>query len=148
AVLAMGYSFLARDVARRRQAEDALRESEVFYHSLVESLPQNIFRKDALGRFPFANGRFCETIGHGFQELGGRKDRDFFPPDLAKKYREDDIRVMESGQTIDVVEEHVTPDGQTHFVQVIKTPLFEPNGGTIGIQGIFWDVTERRRFEE
>ncbi len=47
--------------AERRRAVKALRETEVFYHSLVETLPQNILRKDLDGRFTFANQRFCAS---------------------------------------------------------------------------------------
>ena len=49
---------------------------------------------------------------------------------------------------LDVVEEHVTPQGETLYVQVMKTPLYSPDGKPIGIQGIFWDVTARIRAEE
>ncbi len=56
-------SSLQSELADRRRAEDALRESEVFYHSLVESLPQSILRKDLDGRFTFANTRFCNALG-------------------------------------------------------------------------------------
>jgi signal transduction histidine kinase len=47
-----------------------------------------------------------------------------------------------------VVEEHVTPKGEKLYVQVMKTPLFGPDGMAIGIQGIFWDVSQRLRAEE
>src|SRR5205807_329744 len=43
----------------RRHIEKALQDSETLYHSLVQNLPQNIFRKDREGRFTFANQRFC-----------------------------------------------------------------------------------------
>jgi PAS domain S-box-containing protein len=131
----------------RVQANQALRESEVFYHSLVETLPQNILRKDRDGRFTFVNRRFCETVGRPFEEIVGRTDFDLFPAPLAEKYRADDQAVMESENAFEVVEEHVTPDGQTHYVQVIKIPLRDAAGQVIGVQGIFWDVTERRRTE-
>ena len=49
--------------AERRRAVKALRETEVFYHSLVETLPQHILRKDLDGRFTFANQRFCAELG-------------------------------------------------------------------------------------
>jgi two-component system NtrC family sensor kinase len=49
---------------------------------------------------------------------------------------------------VDVVEQHVTPKGETLYVQTMKTPIFGPDGEPIGIQGIFWDVTERMRAEE
>jgi PAS domain S-box-containing protein len=134
--------------AERRQAERALRETEVFYHSLVETLPQKILRKDLKGRFTFANQRFCSELGLALEEVVGKTDHDFFPRELADKYRQDDLRVLESGQILDVVERHVTPHGDALYVQVMKTPLYSPDGKPIGIQGIFWDVTERKRAEE
>ena len=53
--------------------------------------------------------------------------------------------VIDGGQVLDVVEQHVTPKGEKLYVQTMKTPLFGPDGEAIGIQGIFWDVTERMR---
>jgi PAS domain S-box-containing protein len=162
-IVAVGSVFSLRKLARTRSSllasleielvdrtrvETALRESEVFYHSLVETLPQSILRKDLEGRFTFVNRRFCTELGRRYEEIVGRTDFDFFPRELAEKYRADDRRVIESGQAIDVVEEHVTPQGETIYVQVIKVPLLAPDGKAIGIQGIFWDVTERRRSEQ
>ena len=80
--------------------------------------------------------------------IKGKTDFDFFPRELAEKYRADDRRVLESRQVIDVVEQHVTPKGETLYVQTMKTPILGPDGEPIGIQGIFWDVTERIRAEE
>ena len=100
-------------------------EIEAFYHSLVESLPQNIFRKDLDGRFTFANAKFCTEIGTKLEDLAGKTDADFFPPDLAVKYRADDLRVIETGKSFEVIEEHVTPHGETLYVQVIKTPVYD-----------------------
>ena len=51
---------LAKRVAERNHAEEALLVSQALYHSLVEQLPVGIFRKDAAGRFVFVNPRFCE----------------------------------------------------------------------------------------
>jgi PAS domain S-box-containing protein len=138
----------ARDITERRRAEESLRESEALYHSLVEHLPQNIFRKDRQGRFTFANQRFCATVGQTLEALLGKTDRDFFPPALADKYRGDDIEVMETGKAFETVEEHLTPEGTKLYVQVIKTPLYGARGEVVGIQGIFWDVSARKRAEE
>jgi PAS domain S-box-containing protein len=132
---------------QRLAAHNALRESEVFYHSLVENLPQNILRKDRSGHFTFVNRRFAETVGRSVGEIVGRTDADLFPAPLAGKYRADDLRVMDADSPFEVVEEHVTPDGQTHYVQVIKTPLHDASGAILGVQGIFWDVTDRWRYE-
>ena len=57
------YEGTVEDITQRRQAEENLRNSEALYHSLVETLPQNIFRKDLQGRFTFANQQFCKIAG-------------------------------------------------------------------------------------
>ncbi|HEV3167066.1 MAG TPA: PAS domain-containing protein, partial [Isosphaeraceae bacterium] len=139
---------LETQLAERRRAEEALRESEVFYHSLVESLPQGILRKDLEGRFTFGNQRFCTSLGRSLGEIIGKTDLDFFPPQLAEKYRHDDAQVIASGKVFETVEEHVIPGGKKIYVHVIKIPLYDLQGRVIGIQGIFWDVSERKQAEE
>src|SRR5262249_31325338 len=59
-----------------------------------------------------------------------------------------DRMVIEQGKTFEAVEAHHLPEGGTIYVQVVKTPVYDAQGNTIGIQGIFWDVTERKRAEE
>ncbi len=140
-------SDLARLIEKHNRTESQLRDSEAFYQTLVETLPQNILRKDAQGRFTFANRKFCQWIGRPLAEIVGKTDFDFFPPELANKYLRDDVRVMETLQNLDTVEAHVTPNGDNLFVHVIKTPLYDAQGRVIGIQGIFWDVTQRKLME-
>ncbi|WP_158633314.1 PAS domain-containing sensor histidine kinase [Tautonia sociabilis] len=130
---------------QRDRAEDAWLASEAFYHSLVENLPQNIFRKDAQGRFTFANRRFCASLGRTLEEIQGKTDRDFYPEALAEKYRRDDLRVMRTGEVVEDVEAHVTSEGEIRRVQVTKSPLRDPSGRVVGLQCIFWDVTEQYR---
>ena len=144
---ALYYEGTVQDIGEQKAAELELRRSEILFHSLVENLPQFIFRKDAAGKFTFANKRFCAELGRTRREIIGQTDLDFFPPDLAKKYREDDIGIMESGETLDTVEEHVTPEGEKSWVHVVKTPIHDEAGRCTGVQGIFWDVTQQRRTE-
>ncbi len=153
-VLRLGREQRRLRVRRQEQMDDlqateaALRESEVFYHSLVETLPQSILRKDLDGRFTFCNKNFCNELGVTPAQVIGNDDFAFFPGELAEKYRRDDARVIAAGRPIEAVEEHVRPDGRVIYVQVTKTPLYDSHGKVIGIQGIFWDVTERKRAEE
>jgi two-component system, NtrC family, sensor kinase len=139
---------LEEQLAEIRAKEQALRESEVFYHSLVESLPQSILRKDLEGRFTFCNRNFCRELNLTPAQVRGKNDHDFYPHDLATKYRDDDARVIAAGQPFEAVEEHITPSGHVIYVQVTKTPLYDASGRVIGIQGIFWDVTGRKQAEE
>ncbi len=141
------YEGTVEDITQRRQAEEKLRHSEALYHSLVETLPQNIFRKNPEGRFTFANQHFCQTLGRSLEEIVGKSDFDFFPAALAEKYQRDDRRVLETGKPFETVEEHQAPGCGKTYVQVVKTPLRE-DGRTIGLQGIFWDITQQRMAEE
>ena len=132
----------------RKRAQESLRESEAFYHSLVENLPPSIMRKDLEGRFTFANRNFCATLGRPLHEIVGRTDFDFFPRELAQKYVDDDRRVVATRATIEGVEEHVPATGGTHYVHVIKSLIHDSAGKIIGTQGIFWDVTDAKRAEQ
>ena len=49
------------DITEKEETEKALRDSELLYHSLVETIPQNIVRKNREGIFIFANQQFCQT---------------------------------------------------------------------------------------
>jgi PAS domain S-box-containing protein len=67
---------------------------------------------------------------------------------LAEKYRRDDAAVLASRKVFDDVEEHRQANGETIYVQVLKSPVYDAHGTVVGIQGMFWDVTARRRAEE
>ncbi|MBI3645304.1 MAG: PAS domain S-box protein [Acidobacteriales bacterium] len=128
--------------------EQDLALSQAFYKSLVESLPQNILRKDRDGRFTFANQRFCDLVGKPLGQIVGRTDFDLFPADLAEKYREDDRKVLESGERYETIEEHQAAGRERLYVQVIKTPIYSLENKILGVQCIFWDVTEHKRAQE
>ena len=142
------YEGTVEDITQRRQAEENLRNSEALYHSLVETLPQNIFRKDLQECFTFGNQQFCKILGRRLEEIVGKTDFDFFPRELAEKYQRDDRQVMETGKPYQTVEEHQPPGHDKIYVQVVKTPLYGADGTVIGLQGIFWDITQQRLAEE
>ena len=142
------YEGTVEDITLRRQAEENVRNSEALYHSLVETLPQNILRKDLQGKFTFANQQFCRILGRSLAEIVGKTDFDFFPRELAEKYQRDDQQIMKTGKPHETVEEHQPPGGDKLYVQVVKTPLYGADGIIIGLQGIFWDITQQRMADE
>ncbi len=139
---------IASDLTERKQAEEALRESESLYHSLVESLPQNVFRKDMAGRFTFANRQFCKTQERALSEIIDKTDFDIHPPELAKKYLADDRYIIKTGEVFETVEAYQPLGKEELYVQVVKIPVYDAAGQAAGIQGIFWDITERKQVEK
>jgi PAS domain S-box-containing protein len=131
----------------RRKAEEALRESEALYHSLVENLPCLVLRKDLEGRFTFANHRFCEFVGLPLEQLLGKTGFDVYPRDLAEKYSRDDRQVLATGGVFEDIEEIPGGEGR-RYSHTLKTVVRDADGKIVGIQALGWDVTERRRAEE
>lgn len=128
---------LGMKLAESEQRLQAFRESQAFYHSLVETLTQGVSRKDRQGSFTFVNENVCRHMAQSPAELLGKTDFDFFPEELARKYHEDDMAVIESGKGTDGIEGFETAGGQRLVVRTIKTPVYNPDGEVIGLQGIF-----------
>jgi len=131
----------ALDVTERKQAEEALRESENKHRTLLESLPQKIFLKDRDSVYISCNENYARDLKIKSGEIAGKTDCDFYPKKLAEKYRADDKKIMESGRVEDIEEKYVRR-GQERIVHTVKTPVKDDSGKTIGLLGIFWDITE------
>ena len=86
----------AADTPRNQSA--SLEQSDAFYRSLVESLPQNFLRKDRHGRLIYANTLYCQTVGKRLDEILGKLDIEYFPAEMAEKYMADDQHVMSTGE--------------------------------------------------
>ncbi len=138
----------AEESARRQSTEAALQDAEAMYRSFAEGLPIHLICKDLDGRFRFVNGPVCRELGRSLPDIVGKSDYDFFSRELAEKYRSDDLRVAQTREILQTVEEHRLPSGERRFVEIIKAPVFNAAGAVTGVQVAFWDVTARRRAEQ
>ncbi|MCO8120377.1 PAS domain-containing protein [Stieleria sp. TO1_6] len=138
---------ISRDISEQRHLGRSLRDSEAVYRSLVESLPLCVLRKDARGRLQYANELACEVMGVTAGEIIDKTDFDLFPADLAKKYLADDRQVMETGKLHHNVERHQGAGGKQKHVEVWKAPVHDASGAVVGIQVMFWDVTDQKNTE-
>jgi len=137
-----------RDISSRKQADQAIKDSEALYHSLVENIPLNVLRKDLDGRITFGNQKFFEFTGMSPAATIGKTDHDLYPEELAEQYRADDLQVIETREALERIESHHTPSGRTMSVEVFKNPVCDAEGAIVGVQIIFWDVTERKEAED
>ena len=137
----------ASSVVKLTGAESKATDLQATYDSLFESLPINVFRKDREGRVTFANRRLCKDLGTTPEEIVGKTDSDLCSPKLAAKYRKDDLWVLKTGLPFRDIEQHPKGD-ETIYIEVLKAPITDQNGIRVGIQGMFWDVTDQRNAEE
>ena len=147
AELASANQKLRREITERKRAEKVINDSQALYLSLVENLPVHVLRKDLDGRFTFANKLFCDLLGKPLEEITGKTDFDLYPEKLAQKYQQDDRRVIETGKLFETVEENKR-NGETRYVQVMKSAVRDAGGKIVGVQVIFWDVTEHKKAEK
>jgi PAS domain S-box-containing protein len=133
----VGTMGISRDIRGVKRAEEKARDSEALYQSLIESLPQCIFRKDSEGRYVYVNQRLCELHGVAREDFLGKTDLDINPPALAAKYRRDDQWVMTRQKLFEAVEE-LKAKRKTIRIRVYKTPVYDSSGRVVGVQGVFW----------
>ena len=135
------------DITELKLVEEYLRKSENKYRTLIENLPQKIFYKDRNSVYISCNKDYADYLKIKPNEIAGRTDYDFFPKELAEKYRADDKRIMDVGKTEDIEDKYIQ-DGQEIWFYTVKTPIMDNSGNVSGILGIFWDITERKKLEE
>lgn len=140
------------DAARSSQSSESFPfeavSSQQTYLSLVESLPLSVLFKDSIGRRVFANQAYLNWRGLTLDHVVGKVDRDLFPEEIAKQYTRDDQRVIHEQQSLHNVERTCDKHGTECWIERVKSPVFNNEGEVIGIQVMFWDVTDRIHAEK
>lgn len=131
----------------RKKIMEALRASENKYRTLLEELPEKVFLKDRNSVYVSCNENYARDLKIKAEEIAGKTDYDFYPKELAEKYRADDRRIMKSGKTEDVNEKYIQ-NGRELIVHTVKTPVRDKEGNVTGVLGIFWDITAQRQAQK
>jgi PAS domain S-box-containing protein len=126
-------------------AQHLLRQREREALTLLDSLPAYAFFKDAHGYYVAANQRFCEALHRTREAIAGKTDRDFYSPERAERYQADDAFVMERGEVREVGEETIGSGPDAIVLATKKVPVKDDVGRVIGLIGLAFDVTDRKR---
>jgi len=139
------------DITERRRAEDALKDSEERFHTVLDSLPSPIFLKDIEGRYLFANKAFEERLGLKFEDIAGKTYQEvmFSKSEISRPHLAHEREVRETREAIERELPIRRPDGTTGTGLVVRFPVFGAAGDLIAVGcSINTDITERKRAEE
>jgi PAS domain S-box-containing protein len=145
----IGAVVVMHDITERRRAEDALRRESALMRSLMDNIPDAIYFKDTEGRFTRVNRHAPYKVNAPPEDVIGKTDFDFFAEGHARAAREDERRIVSTGEPLlDKEEQELYPDGSTTWLSTTKVPVFDDSGRVAGIVGISRDITERKAAEE
>ena len=116
--------------------------------AIFENLPHMIFVKDA-ERLAFVEiNRFGETLlGMSRADLIGKTDYDFFPPEQAAHFQQNDRETLAKRVVLDIPEERIETRNGPRWLHTKKVPIFDASGAPAFLLGISEDITERKRTE-
>ena len=135
------------DVTERKQAEEALRESEERYRTLAESAQDAIFILDREGRFQYSNRFGITELGLNSEEIIGETLRQIFPTEVAEEQMLALQGVFESHKPFCHEIKMRFPHGDV-WTEARLIPLLAQNGEVQSVMGIARDITERKQAEE
>ncbi|HHQ4747845.1 TPA: HD domain-containing phosphohydrolase [Aeromonas veronii] len=116
-------------------------------HQVMEQLPYRVLLKDTRSHFIACNRLLADDLALTPAELVGKCDADFFPAELAQRYRDDDLQVMASGTTRHH-EEPYLKGGEDRWLSTTKFPLYDELGKVIGVGVFFEDITDQKQQQE
>ncbi|MYL82551.1 PAS domain S-box protein [Desulfovibrio aerotolerans] len=137
---------VVEDVAERRQAEEALRESEARYRSVIENIQDMYYRTDREGRLVMLSPSTPRQLGYdSAEELLGRSAADFWmETDKRHALLE---RIAVEGRVLDYEVTLKDKTGGPVLVSTTSAYYRDGEGRVLGVEGIFRDITGRKRLE-
>jgi two-component system NtrC family sensor kinase len=134
----------------RHDLATALAHERTLLRTMIDLIPAFIYAKDTESRFIAINAHLARHMGTTSADALGKTDFDFWPAELATKFFNDEQALIKSGTAILELEEPGLDKltGEVRTVVTSKVPLRDENGDVIGIIGLGFDITERKRAEQ
>jgi diguanylate cyclase (GGDEF)-like protein/PAS domain S-box-containing protein len=146
----IGLVGIARDVTKRKLAEDELFRSRQMLQLVVENIPMLAFWKDSNLVYMGCNQAFATQVGLASpSEIVGKTDFDLPWKEFAHLYRDDDQRVIDTDTPkLGFEEPSLQADSSQNWGRTNKIPLHDRDGKVIGLLVTSEDITERRLAEQ
>jgi PAS domain S-box-containing protein len=136
-------------VNKRRAADDALRESEEKYRTILESIEEGCFETDMDGNLTFFSNPFLKILGYSRDELLGGNTSAYTSPDTAASMERITERLRETGKPENVTDyDVIRKDGTNLSLELSVSLLKDQDGLPMGYRGVLRDVSERKKTEE
>ncbi len=133
------------NITERKLLELTQAKNRAQLRTLVQTIPDMIWLKDAQGIYLSCNPMFERFFGAREADIIGKTDYDFVDKELADFFRAHDRKAMAAGKPSSNEEWLTFPDdGHRGLFETIKTPMLDVEGKLIGVLGIARDITERK----
>ena len=145
----VGFLGIARDITQRKIMEQALKESEQKYRTIIENIEDGYYEVDLAGNYTFFNDAMTQIIGYTREEMMGMNNRKYMDEYNAKQVFDVFNRVYLTGLATKALDwKLVAKDGSMRFIEVSVTLKRDLNSQPIGFMGIARDITDRRQYLE
>jgi PAS domain S-box-containing protein len=133
----------------RQQAEEALREKEERFRSLVEAISDLVWETDAAGRFTFISPNVHDLLGYTPEEILGKTFLELLAPEEAERMAELLGPIMEVQKPyVFVGKTSLHKCGKRLVLESSGVPILDSRGAFLGYRGIDRNITERHRAAE
>lgn len=134
-----------RDVTHRKEAETKLESMASAPMAEPAREPAHILYKDENLRFVWVNETAAAAMGVSPEEAVGKTDFDFWPRELAEKYRAEDRAVLKSGHSQTITDTDYYGDGRQISWESRKVPTRDADGRITGLLIIMTDIRGRQK---
>ncbi|NLH48086.1 MAG: PAS domain S-box protein [Myxococcales bacterium] len=140
---------IIHDITERKQIEEALRESEEKYRSLVETTAEWIWEMDLTGRHTYSNPGISTILGYRLDEFLGRDAFDIIHPENHREIEAAWPRLIaEKKGWRGWIVRFRHRDGSYRYLESNANPILNAAGELVGFRGSDRDITERKQSEE
>ncbi len=141
---------LQAEIARRQQAEEALRQSEQRLRLLVETLPLGVYECDTDGVITLANEAYCRMTGYDSDTVLGMAIWDFLEPGPQRDALSAHLQrlIQEQPEPKPYICREFTADGRSFDAQIDWTYKRDETGQVIGLVCILSNISRHREMEQ